>query len=515
MVSNELNNTTEKILNENIPELDTWEATEEQSFLTFNGDAVFAKFSIFGLNDGNKLSLFVVNKNHYKDRMNDICKVYNYFTTYFDKELKLFEATMQIKYIIDQKTSISIAAFRKMILNEIVTDEFIEKIKRMADRLYSINIDTDEEGKYKTTPKITNEQAKRIVAVSFAIRCILPICIHFSDTNTNFLTKTDYIGHFDKIIVKLIKKFESDGVKIYNPICKFVSYRVDRSYKADLGICIKKKQLYGTTKEIYLEEIIHEVILVKGLYKLDYNRSVVSFIDGVFFLYHQNYKRENFKVKPVEIESADIANDDDENVSHAEAIEMSNYHVDESNPLINEVNVDRTVKKIRKKLRVPLEEGEYEFYLNNVVLTSVTKFFMKAFYDKYFHDLYATEDLSPELTIELLLYMKKYLQIRGMIIIPQLASAKIKGKYKENTIKNSKFIEKITTLDSWKNIIQKRYSYISQLDPKEDPLIKQLSSFINSTFECVDFNPAINGFVYEEMDQDRLISEFSLFLTII
>ena len=95
--------------------------------------------------------------------------------------------------------------------------------------------------------------------------------------------------------MKLIKKFEKDDVNVFHDICKFVKYRVDRFWNQDIGICIKKKQLYGITRETYLEEVIHEVILVKSIHKLDYNRSVVSFIDGVIFSYHYNFKIENFK----------------------------------------------------------------------------------------------------------------------------------------------------------------------------------------------------------------------------
>lgn len=263
-----------------IPDLLDWKPTEEQIYMEFKDEYVEARYDKFlGLNDNNKLGIYVIKKNHYKERMADICKVINYFLTYFDEEKELFHSTLSIKYIIDQKPLMSMKAFQKMLLSRVITKSFVNKINKMTDHLYVINIDSDSEGRYKSTPKITNIQAKMIVAISFAIRCILPLCIHFSDTNTNFTNKKDYIDCFDSIIMKIINKFETDEVKVFNAICKFVKYRVDRSWNSDIGICLKKKQLYGITKEIYLEEVIHEVILVKSLYKLDYNRSVVSFID--------------------------------------------------------------------------------------------------------------------------------------------------------------------------------------------------------------------------------------------
>lgn len=499
-----------------IPELDDWVANDDQIYMVFTNDVVIARYDKYlGLNNDNKLGIYAINKKHYRERMEDICKVINYFLTYFDEEKELFHSTLSIKFIIDQKTKMSISAFIKMLMDRVITDSFVTKIKTMTNRLYTINIDSDEEGKYKSTPKITNAQAKLIVAVSFAIRCILPLCIHFSDTNKNFIVKKDYIKCFDKIIMKIIRKFEENDEKIFNAICKFVKYRVDRSYNADIGICIKKKQLYGMTKETYLEEVIHEVILVKSLYKLDYNRSVVSFIDGVIFLYHYNYKIENFKFKPVEMDSQESSNDDDEHISHAEAIEMSVYRIDESNAIINEVNTAKVITDIEKRMNIDISKEEFAFYNDNVRLSSVTQFFLNSFYSRFFHDSNAIYEINRYATIELLIYMKKYLQLRGMVILPQLCTAKVRGKYKENVIKNSKFIEKIVTSSVWNNIIEQEYTYVKELDQKENPIIKKLSSFINSTFEFVDYNDAINGIVYEDIDQDKIIEEFSLFLSII
>lgn len=500
-----------------IPFLSDWEATEETNYIEFKGDYAEAHYDHFlGLNKENKLGIFIVKKNHYKERMDDICKVINYFETFFDEGQELFHSTLSVKYIIDQKPKLKITAFQKMIMDRVVTDSFVKKIKTMTEYLYRINIDTDSEGRYKNTPKITNVQAKSIVAISFAIRCILPLSIHYSDTNNNFVNKKDYINCFDKIIMKVIKRFEKDDVEVFNDICRFVKYRVDRFWNQDIGICLKKKQLYGITKEIYLEEVIHEVILVKSLYKLDYNRSVVSFIDGVIFLYHYNFKIENFKSKPIELDTQETSDDDNERLTHAEAIEMSVYRIDESNALINEVNTANVLKTIRKKFaNIPISEEEFKFYAENVRISPVTKLFLENFYTRFFFDSNAVINVNRDVTIELLIYMKKYLRLRGLVLIPQLCTAKVNGKYKENIIKNSKFKEKINTSDIWKNIINEGYSYISELNKKDDYIDKKISSFINSSFELVEFDSEDNGKIIEDINQDRIIYEFSLFLSII
>lgn len=498
-----------------VPMIEEWNTEPDDYYMEYKGEYIQSHYEKLGLDPENKLRIFIIKKSHYKSRAEDICKVINYFLKYFDEEKELFEKMYRVKHFIDQRPNLSLKGFQKLITKEIITKSFVKKVKKMTEHLYTLNIDSDTEGKYKNTPKITNVQARMIVAISFAIRCILPICIHFSDTNNNFTHKKSYIPCFDKITMKLIRKFENDDIPVFNAIENFVKYRIDRYWKQDQRICFKKKQLYGMTQELYLEEVIHEVILVKSLYKLDYNRSVVSFIDGIIFRYHHNFKIENFKVKPIEIDQQENQGDDNERLSHAEAIEMSVYRIDESNALINEVNTNKVLKTLRKRFNVGFEEGELEFYYDNIRISPITNLLLESFYSRFFHDPNAALNLDRPAIIELIVRLKKYLLLRGMVILPQLCTAKVRGKYRENTIKNSKFNEKVTTSNAWNDIIEEKYTYIKELSTKDDILLKKFSILINCQYEFVDFNGPDNGIIFEDLDQDQLIAEFSLFLSII
>ena len=162
------------------PDLISWVAEEEDIYYKYENEVVVAMYDKVGMND-NPLSIFYINKNHYKQRMTDITHHINYFLKYYDIEKASFMATLSVKFIVDQNPAISQDAFRKLILERIITPSFISKCKRMANDLYSININTDTDGKYKNTPKITNGQARQIVALSFAYRIILPLCVHYSN----------------------------------------------------------------------------------------------------------------------------------------------------------------------------------------------------------------------------------------------------------------------------------------------------------------------------------------------
>ena len=111
--------------------------------------------------------------------------------------------------------------------------------------------------------------------------------------------------------------------------------------------------------------------------------------------------------------------------------------------------------------------------------------------------------------------MKKYLQYKGLYLLPQLCTAKIRGKFKENLIKNAKFTETVNTSDVHQEIINEKYKYIDELFPGEMLNLRKLSAFINSEFEFVDYNSDWNGYICDDIDIYVLADEYDTFLSII
>ena len=500
--------------NPNSIDIMQWEPKEDEIFFTEKDGMIEASYLVkyFNVPEDRWMLYFIIAKKHYKERIPDLLQHINYFISHYDPDHEYLMALLSVKYFIDHNPGMTKKAFQKMLMARLVTQSMINKVKQMALDLYKLNINTDRDGKYKTTPKISNDHARMIVAVSFCIRLLLPICIHFSNTNATFINKRDYIDCFDRIFMQVVDRFEKNDIRFWNPMCRFVAYRIKRSHTTDAVIWEKKKQLYGTTMDLYLESIIHEVILVKSLHKLTYNRSIVSFIDGIITHSYTHYRYENFKFKPVEIESED--NDSDDYLSHQETLEMQISRIDESNQLINEVNTEYVMNEIRQRFNVNVTQEEIDFYFKNMKLNSLTQTLLHAFFSKYFHDTNAIRLLEKRYAVELAIYMKKYFQLRGMQLFPQICTAQVMGKFKDTCIKNVKFLEKFRESSIYTGILKTKYRYIAELRLKEDPIIKLLSTMLNSTFVLVDTNPDINGRVADNFNPDILSSEFMLFLSI-
>lgn len=501
-----------------IQDLFEWKPTDDQIYFLYDevsGKTLARYEEFYNIKEDTPLSKFKIKHGHYQKRMPEICQHINYFINFYDFNQELYSAIFSVKFVIDRTPTLKNSEFRKIIVERILTPSIIAKIKHMAADLYIDNIEDKNDEKYVATPKITNAQAKQILAVSFCIRIILPLALHYTNINDQFDKKTSYIPFFDKVIMKIISKFEEDDVKFFNTLCRFVEHRVDKYYGQHYLMWAKKKQLYGIVRSLYLDEVIHEVIVVKGLYKLDYRRSVVSFIDGVIFKHHINFKRENFKMKPVEIDQYDSATDNDNYLSHAEALEMQAYKVDASSAIFTDANIKQVMGMIQDNFRIDISKEELDFYYNNLKISNMTESFIHDFYSRIFHDTNANQQLSKMDTILLIVILKKYLQCRGMVILPQLCTAKIKGKFKENLIKNAKFLEVVNTSDVHQSIIEEKYKLIDELFPGENLNMRKLSAFINSELEFVDYNSELNGQICSNIDIPRLVDEYDVFLSII
>ena len=500
------------------PRLNDWNPEDDDLKFIYVDEKVHARFSEILGKSFPKFESFKINKKHYKERMTDVCMHINYFMKYYDSKHDFLINVASVKYLIDRNPGMRPNQFKSILIRTVVTPDFVKDMIRMAKDMYTVNINTDDDGKYRSTPKITNEQAKMLLGISFAIRAVLPLCVHFSNICEYIVTSHDYIKAFDAIFMEIVEKFEKSGedyFPIFHPLCRFVKYRLERSYNVDSPIWNKKEQLYGITFETVFQNMIHEVILVKSLYKIAYDRSVVSYIDGVVTNSYNHFRFENFKFKPIEIDADAGGSDSDDYLTHAESLEMSIYRIDESNQMINDVNNELVLKQIYDRFDFDIPDDELEFYYTHCKINNLMQYFLHTFYSGFFHSSTAIQTISRRDTIKLLVILKKYLQASNMVLLPQLVTATVRGRFKENMIKNTRFQEKYESSDVYKNVVEKKFRYISEIAPKENPIQKKLSTIINSTFTLVDYDEEINGRILTDIPVDTIMDEYYTFLSII
>ena len=181
--------------------------------------------------------------------------------------------------------------------------------------------------------------------------------------------------------------------------------------------------------------------------------------------------------------------------------------------ILSDFNIKNFYNQILHQFNVGIKDDELEFYKEMIKFNPLSQKILHTFYSKFFDDSASIQLLTREQSVTLLVILKKFLQLKGQVILPQICTAQLKGKYKENVIKNCKFVEKYKTSDLYPHI-EEKFKYAREVST-EDPVIMMLSTMINSSFTWVDYDPEINGRVEDDLPMDLLISEFMEFMLIV
>lgn len=519
-------------MHENIPKLNDWEPTDDDIIFEIvpNTNKVIAALNkckwLENAHDKLKeklmlLSTFSIRQKHYMQRMEDITKVINYFIKYYDDDDEYMTALMSLKYHVDSDRCRDVQAFQTMLLHILITDTMTAKINKMIDDLEPANIETDKSTSYKSTPKLTNEDAHNILLLSYYFRLTLPIMIHWYNLPSTIGIENgkNYIQTFECIDKCIVEKIGPGAINVYILLKQLINHRIEKKFNSDAIIHEKKKEKNGATDVSYCNELSDEILLVKSLYKIDYSKSVVSYIDGIIRQNYMQYNVENFKIKTVGISAEEITKDTDDGFTHLEAIEMKTYRVNDGNNIIESANIELALNRIDVRFNSILTAAEtgitderLDWYNEHIgTINPLAKYFITYFYQKFFGESAFIDLLNRRTTIKLILIMKFFLELKSFKIIPQICTASMVIE-KESAIKNRKFNEKFENSQINQEIMDNKFSYIKEIIGKDDIIKKYVSSIINSTFTLVDESPKINGVVCSNLRQDDVIDEFCQFL---
>ena len=192
-------------------------------------------------------------------------------------------------------------------------------------------------------------------------------------------------------------------------------------------------------------------------------------------------------------------------------LEMNAAKIDESIVILSDVNIKKTIKRIKRKMHIDLTKDEIHYYRDNTKITKFQSQLVFYYYAKIFGGYRDLQMLNRTQYFKLLVMLKKRLQYQTCVYLPQLLTGNIETKLNARTIRNDKFLTKVKTSSIYQSIIQDKYSTLDDIN-KGDLIINLMSTLLNTQFTFVDYsNPELLGKPIE-VNQDILCDEFLNFL---
>lgn len=144
-------------------------------------------------------STFTIGRQAFQNKLDQVCQYLSYFSEFYDPEKELMTLYMYMKNIIDSgRNSLTVIEYKKHLLGKIFRDYHLkENIYRMTEDNHYIDATVDgKTGRRFDGPyDFTNDDIKRLLAISMMLKIIIPPTEHYIATNTIYSKDDNLINH--------------------------------------------------------------------------------------------------------------------------------------------------------------------------------------------------------------------------------------------------------------------------------------------------------------------------------
>lgn len=484
--------------------IDEWVPTKKDTKITYDGKLVVVPFNkIFKRQNNDALNNFIIKKESYVKKLEHITHYINYFIKYYDKENELILAYLKLKFLVDNKdNNIPLGTFIKMVYNILLTDTMIEKINQLVEDNYYIDLTSDDTSKkYNETLEFTMKHAKVMMAISMSMKMMVAPMFHYLNSY-GLIKDRKYIFRFYEGLFDIFGK----EVDIYNKLWISIYSKVNVNFVRN-SLIWEQREIFGTNALTHMTELLKDKIISETFFKYEFNKNIVSFNYVVLDKQLRFFLVEPYKLNRIELS----AHRDASGLSGLDKLEMNASKIDESSVILSEINIKKTIKRIKKKMHIEITDEEIEYYKRNLNITKFQSQLVFYYYAKYFNGYRDLMLLNRTQYLKLLIMLKKRLQFQSCVYLPQIISSNIESKLNARTIRNDKFLTKIQSSSIYQHIIEDKYSSLNDIG-KEDLIINLLSTLLNTSFTFVDYdNKELLGQTIE-VNQDIISDEFLNFL---
>lgn len=253
--------------------VDDWKPKKSQSIVKYDGKMIVVPFDeLFNRPTIDTLNNFIIKKESYVKKLPEITHYINYFLEYYDTDKELIMAYLKLKFLIDNKDNhISLASAIKMIYDILLTESIQDKVKKLVEDNYYIDLSSDNGIKYNESLEFTTEHAKVMMQISMSMKLMIPVMFHYLNSNNMIKIKRllyrFYEGLFDMY---------GDEIEIYNKLWVSVFSKINVNFIRNKTIW-NQREIFGTNPLTHMRELLHEKIISETMFKYEFSRNVVSF----------------------------------------------------------------------------------------------------------------------------------------------------------------------------------------------------------------------------------------------
>lgn len=438
--------------------------------------------------DKTNLNTFVITRQTYCKKLDEICRYANVFFKYYDTDKEFLTGLLVIKYNIDNiNIYYSFRQFISDITEFLLTDSIIGKINKMVDDYYEIDLSPTDDIKDIDLHALQfmNEHGKALMSLAVAYKLTIPVVCHFYSVNSEKMNELNIARgespltikeYLYKVFVGYFPLFQGES-EIFNKLVVTVNSHLQATRTSDkvLWARMRNNKITPTTCEDELVSSIVTDLLPKSIFK-----------KNLIFLIQVAIPRQ-IRTKLLgkdRFEFCDISmSAKTDELSGLEKMEANNARISDLDVVISSLNIDKTIKKIEKKYKIEVTKDEIDFYrtnLNSFVFSEI----ILQFFANYFGGFYDLKSISKKNYIHILIIFKKIMSSMGFIYINQIMTGNVSKNIKRRKI-STKQLNKIAESRRFKKIMK---NYSMGMSEEKNSIIYNIAELINTPVEYVDYD---------------------------
>lgn len=460
----------------------------EKEYIKINSDNTlkipFHKYSNFtGLKKD--INIFVLKKKRaYANHKVLICGYINYFIENYDHDNELITSYLQLKFMVDENIMFKDDPeyFIEYLYDFLLTDTMVEKIQQMTNDLYYIDLEEQNKksnNNYSDTIQFNNNHGKIIMAISVAMKIMIPIATHYI-----YKSGISGTGASDRFLIRCYEDLHSyfEGeYEINNKFYELISSRIMMTTKDDATIW-KQGEIRGLDYEGQTMDSLDK-LYVDIIPKLAFSGNVIHYTINSMDNNIRNKLNEKYDVdySPVTAKQVD-------GLSGFEKMEMHTSRFDESVLIQNKINLKQTIAKLQKKLMVDFDEDEIDYYMENLDIKPFQRDLVFQYFAKYFgspRELYSCNKRSY---CKLIILMKRDLFNKRFMFLQHILTSRLTHFMDISRAAKKKQMTKVLNSERYKNLMEYKYSAVKGMFNVGKNMIENYVGMITSgKFELVDY----------------------------
>lgn len=447
------------------------------------------------------LGTFNMSRVAFKNAINLIVDYIDYFIEFYDDKKELPSLYQHWKKVIDSgKKTLTPGEYQFMIMKNIFQESSIKQnIYRMVEDNYYIDITVDKKSgrKFESKEDFTNENVKRFLAISVAMKLIIPPSDHFATISTIMDQAGVSLNNlFTKIFVDLTYKvgdIKDDGGadELLEKLYIFVGKKALKHVKDNPILWDQESALRGLTENSHIDTLIIKFIIYDNFFKLRFNSPMTAFLKSIVNLQlHCTIEVTTYDATPIHIDSTKGPDGIAQGLHKAE---QQLAKIDESMSIIADKALEDVITRLEREVG-GIDRKEVDYYEKYIIHADwFHSYLLTNMFAKEFDGFQEQKIMGNRHYAKLVIIGKRKLLKEGYRQLPWLLSSTLQGKLSNRLLRNTRILNKVKASETHQKQMDCKYYCLKNFKDDED--IAVISKVL------------INDYLFNEYDKPELFGE--------